>query len=175
MQNSRFAIILEQHIVWTFLFFYCKIHFLSSLFSLTQCFYLSSLSKAVTVSSLPPVPLPKICPQIISLLLTLLSPDPLSLVTGQMLQFNALIWLSVSRSISLILVHLVSPKTLWSNLGELAFAQTERGLWSVSPRCCFSAFACLEGACRFLILRFVECTQTHAQSHTRTTKYKLHM
>lgn len=34
----------------------------------------------------------------------------------QMLRFNALIWPAVSSSVSLILIHLVPSKTLWSSL-----------------------------------------------------------
>lgn len=47
----------------------------------------------------------------------------------QMLRFNALIWPAVSSSVSLILIHLVPLKTLWSNLGKLALAQANRRLW----------------------------------------------
>lgn len=60
-----------------------------------------------------------------------------------MLRFNALIWLPVSPSISLILVHLVPLKTLWSNLGELACTQTGVGeTTQFSPLCCLRALAC---------------------------------
>lgn len=44
----------------------------------------------------------------------------------QMLRFNALIWPAVSSSVSLILIHLVSSKTLWSNLGKLALSQNKQ-------------------------------------------------
>lgn len=54
---------------------------------------------------------------------------PLRTASRQMLRFNALIWPAVSSSVSLILIHLVPSKTLWSNLGKLALAQTNRRLW----------------------------------------------
>lgn len=82
----------------------------------------------------PLFPLPTTClPPSLKSLLYNLSPThsflmaPLCAVTRQMLRFNALIWLAVSPSISLILVHLVPSKTVWSNLGKLASTETDMG------------------------------------------------
>lgn len=61
-----------------------------------------------------------------------LSRPALRPVPRQMLRFNALIWPAVSSSVSLIVVHLVPSKTLSSNLGELALAQTNRHLWGIN-------------------------------------------
>lgn len=61
-----------------------------------------------------------------------LSRPALRAVPRQMLRFNALIWPAVSSSVSLIVVHLVPSKTLSSNLGELALAQTNRHLWGIN-------------------------------------------
>lgn len=117
------------------------------LLSFNSCSLISSLfspssqSPAATVVCFRLFPLSTTCPlpSLKSLLYNLSHSLPslalLCAETRQMLRFNALIWLAGSPSISLILVHLVPSKTLWSNLGKMAFAQTERGL------CCLSVLA----------------------------------
>lgn len=71
----------------------------------------------------------------------------------QMLRFNALIWLAVSSSVSLILIHLVPSKTLWSNLGKLALAQTNRHLWDSTD---FFSFFYTEAKIFLLIIYIVK-------------------
>lgn len=89
-----------------------------------------------------------------------------------MLRFNALIWPAVSSSVSLILIHLVPSKTLWSNLGKLALAQTNRRLWDSTdifsfffgffsrPQCSLSVLACAWGRTLGFVLLHA-CVQTH--------------
>lgn len=102
--------------------------------------------------------------------LALLSRPALCMGPRQMLRFNALIWPAVSSSVSLIVVHLVPSKTLSSNLGEMALAQTNRHLWGSSlvfsllflPH--FLSLPCLPAptlcvcVCVILIARFVFTT-----------------
>lgn len=94
-----------------------------------------------------------------------------------MLRFNALIWPAVSPSVSLILIHLVSSKTLWSNLGKLAFAQTNRRLWdsTVFPLCCFECVGMFVRGHVLIYLAACMCVVALEGGHRHKEKKNWHL